>query len=206
MNPYPLITKLARELKRSIVIIDCESTGFLDPDVAIVELGYLAVSPSGVVKREATLVNPGVPIPASATDVHRITDQMVSGARDYPSLHPWVSTVFEKHVVAGFNSRTFDVGVLQACMARYSLPICEPEMQLDVRDIWIEVSGSQRGKLAAVAKAYEVTPGTAHRADGDAITAAGILEAMLWQHGVERVMSQLVQRAPAPADDLVATP
>ncbi|WP_454911684.1 3'-5' exonuclease [Stutzerimonas chloritidismutans] len=131
---------------------------------------------------------------------------MVSEARDYPSLHPWVSTVFEKHVVAGFNSRAFDVGVLQACMARYSLPICEPELQLDVRDIWIEVSGSQRGNLSAVAKAYEVTPGTAHRADGDAITAARILEAMLWQHGVERVMDQLVQRAPAPADDLVATP
>ncbi|WP_454911683.1 hypothetical protein [Stutzerimonas chloritidismutans] len=62
MNPYPLITKLARKLKRSIFIIDCESTGFLDPDVAIVELGYLGVSPSGVVKREATLVNPGCPI------------------------------------------------------------------------------------------------------------------------------------------------
>jgi hypothetical protein len=29
---------------------------------------------------------------------------------------------------------------------------------------------------------------------------------MLWQHGVERVMAQLVQRSLAPANDLVATP
>ena len=206
MTPYPLISKLARELKRAVVVIDLESTGFLEPGVAIVELGYVSISPGGTVKREAVLVNPGFPIPESATAVHRITDKMVSQARDYPSLHAWVSTIFEKHVVAGFNSRSFDVGVLQACMARYGLPICEPEIQLDVRDIWIDVKGTQRGKLAVVAQAYGVEAGTAHRADGDAITAAGILEAMLWQHGAERVMAQLVQRSFMPSNELVATP
>src|SRR5580658_9570325 len=64
-------------------VVDVETTGFSPAADRVVEVACVLVDGSRVVDRWATLVNPGMPIPARATAIHGITDEMVAGA---PSL------------------------------------------------------------------------------------------------------------------------
>lgn len=63
-------------LSRNLICLDTETTG-LDPSKdRIVELAFqLFESKKGMTKEWRSLVNPGVPIPASATKVHGITNE-----------------------------------------------------------------------------------------------------------------------------------
>ena len=68
-----------------IYVLDVETTG-LDPKVdRVVELAVASVDPtsSAVVPIYEGFVDPGIPIPAEASAVHHITDDMVSG---YPTF------------------------------------------------------------------------------------------------------------------------
>jgi DNA polymerase III epsilon subunit family exonuclease len=64
-------------------VVDVETTGFSPVLDRIVEIACVSVDDDAVVGRWATLVDPGIPIPPRATEVHGITDAMVRGA---PSL------------------------------------------------------------------------------------------------------------------------
>lgn len=64
------------------VILDTETTG-LDEAARIVEISITTAT--GEVLLD-TLVNPGEPIPAEATDIHGITDDMVAGAPTFGEI------------------------------------------------------------------------------------------------------------------------
>jgi DNA polymerase-3 subunit epsilon len=67
------------ELVRPLAFFDLETTG---TDVAadrIVEMAVLKLLPDGTEQTFHTLVNPGIPIPAAATDAHDICDGDVKG-------------------------------------------------------------------------------------------------------------------------------
>jgi DNA polymerase III epsilon subunit-like protein len=61
-------------------VIDVETTGFSATRDRIVEVACALIDGERIVGRWATLVDPGIAIPAYATAVHGITDEMVSGA------------------------------------------------------------------------------------------------------------------------------
>ncbi len=79
-------------LTRPLFVFDVESTG-TDPRAdRIVELGFQEWGAAGVVKEWRSLVNPGVPIPAGATRVHHITDDMMTKCQKCGragDLHPY---------------------------------------------------------------------------------------------------------------------
>lgn len=66
-------------------VVDVETTGFSPVNDRIVEIACVLVDGDRVVDRWSTLVRPGIGIPARATEVHGITDEMVA---DAPSLGP----------------------------------------------------------------------------------------------------------------------
>jgi len=61
-------------------VIDVETTGFSATRDRIVEVACALIDGERIVGRWATLVDPGIAIPAYATAVHGITDEMVGGA------------------------------------------------------------------------------------------------------------------------------
>lgn len=71
-------------------IIDCETTGMED-DAKVVEIGAIDhnTDPSTLTLDRPTshLINPGVPIPATASAVHHITDEMVTDAPKIGQVH-----------------------------------------------------------------------------------------------------------------------
>lgn len=69
-------------LKNNALILDTEATGLGDTD-EIVEIGVIDCT--GKVLLD-TLVKPTQPIPAEATDIHGITNEMVASAPTWPDV------------------------------------------------------------------------------------------------------------------------
>lgn len=69
-------------LTRPLFVLDTETTGTDPQKDRIVEIAFEQWDASGMTKEWRSLANPGVPIPASATKVHHITDAMVQACRE----------------------------------------------------------------------------------------------------------------------------
>ncbi|WP_053751916.1 3'-5' exonuclease [Streptomyces sp. MMG1533] len=85
------------------VVLDTETTGLHD-GARIVEIAVLGVDGSVILD---SLVNPGAPIPAEATRIHRITDDMVKAAPTFSDLLvPLTGALLNRKVV--IYNRDFD--------------------------------------------------------------------------------------------------
>ena len=100
-----------------IYIADSESTG-LGPDARVCEYAHVEVKLEGnrlvEVGRFETLINPGVPIPAEASKVHKITDSMVKGAPYLRDVLPAALGLAKNEYaeVYGHNFTGYDMGML----------------------------------------------------------------------------------------------
>lgn len=111
---------MAREFKgRSVkcyvkdyTVLDLETTSCFVSDTEIVEISAIKVRNGVVIDTFDTLVNPGCHIPAAATAVNHITDDMVKDA-------PYIVDVIEDllrflgdDVIVGYNCSRFDVNII----------------------------------------------------------------------------------------------
>ena len=62
------------QLERPIVVFDLETTGVQITRDRIVEISILKVHPDGEEETKTRRINPGMPIPPEATQVHGISD------------------------------------------------------------------------------------------------------------------------------------
>lgn len=85
------------------VVLDTETTGLHD-GARIVEIAVLAVDGSVLLD---SLVDPGVPIPAEATRIHGIADDMVKDAPTFSDLLVPLTTALHNRKVVIYN-REFD--------------------------------------------------------------------------------------------------
>jgi len=151
-------------------VIDVETTGFSPAADRIVEVGCALVDGDRVAGAWATLVNPGISIPAAATAVHGITDEMVAGAPDLGWALERAGRLCRNRVVAahcaGFDlsfvgTRVAGEALCTMRLARVLIPEAPNHKNQTLRR-FLEidrVAGAQR----------------AHRALGDAIVTAHIL-------------------------------
>lgn len=90
------------------VFLDTETTGLQD-DARIVDIAV--VTDAGEVLLD-TLINPGVPIPAEATEIHGITDAMVAGAPGFAEVLPRLAAAVQGRRVLVYNL-SYDDGRLR---------------------------------------------------------------------------------------------
>jgi len=100
-------------LDRIIVFLDLETTSLDTEKAQIVQYSLVKYYPdcSSFVKIES-LVKPTIPIPAEATKVHGITDDMVKN-KDYFICH--VDQILEfinYNAIAGYNVTNYDIPIL----------------------------------------------------------------------------------------------
>ncbi len=101
-------------LERPLAVIDTESTG-LNPDTArIVSISVLRVEPDGRRNLRSELVNPGMPIPAGATAVHRVTDDDVAEKPLFRAYARALAESIEDCDLAGFAIERFHLPLLMA--------------------------------------------------------------------------------------------
>jgi len=102
------------ELSRPLAVVDIQSTG-LKPDTSrIVRLSVLRVEPDGGENLKSVIVNPGIPIPADATQVHGISDSDVVGKPVFRAYARGLADHLEGCDLAGFAIERFGLPLLQS--------------------------------------------------------------------------------------------
>ena len=172
----------------TIFAFDIETTG-LDPAAdRIVQLGGVYLnSGARLGPRMSSLVNPGVPIPPGATEIHGITDADVAGAETFAAVGlRFVDCLrqapdLEEPVLCGYNAPAFDVPFLNAGFERAGLAHrIDPARVLDPLVFARWHHRAWRGRtLEAAAARYGCPIDRAHSAADDAEATARLLWKML---------------------------
>ena len=74
------------DLKRPLCFFDLETTGVNVVSDRIVEIAVLKLLPNGNKEGKTWLVNPEMPIPKGASDIHGITNEQVKDAPNFKAL------------------------------------------------------------------------------------------------------------------------
>ncbi|SQA93745.1 DNA polymerase III subunit epsilon [Capnocytophaga ochracea] len=100
------------------MFFDLETTGIDITKDRIVEISILKVYPNGNKESKTWLVNPTIPIPKAASDVHGITDERVAGEPTFKELAKQIHNMIKDSDLAGYNSDRFDIPLLAEEMLR----------------------------------------------------------------------------------------
>jgi DNA polymerase-3 subunit epsilon len=172
---------------------DTETTGPNPLDDRIVTAAFIVRTPGTEDRVFTWLINPGIPIPAEATEVHKITDAMVQADGQDPKAALDEIATYLAHAIGqgmplvAFN-QSFDWSILHYDLIRNGLPTMAerlaglqslPLVDSHVIDKQVDkyVKGTGMRKLKPTAERYGVTLEDWHTAEADALAALLIAEA-----------------------------
>ena len=166
------------QLAKPLAFFDLETTGINLATDRIVEIAVVKIMPDGtkVIKRK--LINPEMPIPAGATAVHGITDEMVKDAPTFRQVANEIKQFIDNADLAGFNSNRFDVPILVEEFLRVGLDFTTDGRKLvDVQRIFHMM---EQRTLSAAYKFYCNKPlEDAHSAEADATATWEVFDAQI---------------------------
>lgn len=110
------------QLLKPLAFFDLETTGPNPQIDRIVEIAIIVVKQNGDQIHFKWLVNPTIHIPASATAIHGITDEMVKDHPTFKKLAPEIIEVIKDCDLAGFMSNQFDIPMLYEEFIRAGQP------------------------------------------------------------------------------------
>ena len=100
------------QLDKPMIFFDEETTGVNIALDRIVQIAMVKIMPDGTVDKKSRLVNPEIPIPKQATDIHGITDDMVKNEPTFRSIAQAMYKYMEGCDLGGFNMIRFDLPLL----------------------------------------------------------------------------------------------
>lgn len=162
--------------------IDLESTGVDSEKDSICQIAAFIsdMNLNRITEVETTLVNPGVPIPASATEVHGITNEMVANAPTFAQIAQNVYDFINTSHFAGYNV-VFDIRMLLAHFSR-----CNIAMSVAGRKIFDPLKVLQKLEPRDQSSVYKKYTGeeldNAHDAVSDILATHRIAVEQLKQH------------------------
>lgn len=166
------------DLRNPIIFFDLETTGINVAVDRIVELSYLKIDLNGNELSRTIRVNPGIPIPKQASEIHGITDEDVKDSPAFNEIAKTIVQEFEGCDLAGYNSVRFDIPLLAEEFLRAGVDIdLKKRKFVDVQVIFMKM---EPRTLSAALKFYcgkELTD--AHSAEADTRATYEILQSQL---------------------------
>ena len=162
------------------IVLDLETTGLNTTSDHIVQIGAVRLSAGRIDHNDIfdELVDPGVPIPESATAIHSIRDHDVAEAANFPAVLPRFVDWANGYVVLGY-SLGFDFAMLKTEHDRARLSWKSPR-GLDIAHLVQVLSPALPStSLDTVAAWLGIEVRDRHQALGDALLAAEIFVALL---------------------------
>ncbi len=166
------------QLTRPLAFIDLETTGINITMDRIVEIAIVKILVDGTKQVKRKLINPLIPIPKNASDVHGITNEMVKDAPTFKQVANEIKQFIDNCDLAGYNSNRFDIPMLIEEFLRSGLEFSiDDKKALDVQKIFHMM---EQRTLSAAYKFYcNRTLEGAHSAEQDATATWEVLEAQL---------------------------
>jgi DNA polymerase III subunit epsilon len=171
-------------ITKPIIFFDLETTGLnLSTDKAV-SIATLKIDLDGKTEEKKILINPEMPIPKEASDIHGITDEMVADAPTFRQISKSLFAYFENCDIAGFNSDYYDIPILMTEFARCGIEF--PTWELNLVDVLKFERALNSNKLEEVYLRYtgKELEG-AHDALNDIRATFEILMCQLQKHGKE---------------------
>lgn len=104
--------KIQLNLKRPLAIFDIESTGVDFVKDRIVEISIIRISPDQLREQLTMRINPTIPIPIEASQIHGIYDEDVVMSPTFKEAAKQIFDFLDPCDFAGFNSNRFDIPLL----------------------------------------------------------------------------------------------
>lgn len=166
------------QLQRPLAFFDIESTGINPAADRIVELAIVKIDPNGKETRFRRLVNPEMPIPQEAQDIHGISNEMVQNAPTFKMIATEVLNFLANCDLAGYNSNRFDIPMLVEECLRAGHPFrLDNRRLLDVQKIYHKM---EPRTLSAAYQFYcQKSLENAHTADADVVATWEVLQAQI---------------------------
>lgn len=166
------ITQFTSVSKKRFVAFDLETTGIDPASDQIVEIGAVRVVDGQIVDTFEQLIDPGCRMPAEASAVNHITDDMVCGKPYIYEVLPAFLNFIGDDVLAAHNAR-FDISfVAQNCML-YKFKAPERVFDTMLLARYYPEAGSR--KLIRLCEAAGIELDGAHRALADAKAVAELI-------------------------------
>lgn len=177
-DEFGYIGSVLPELERPLCVLDLETTGTDVDRSKIVEICVLKVMPDGSEEIKTLLINPGIPIPVEASNIHGITDEMVKGKPTFVQISKSLHDYIKGCDIVGFNSNKFDVPMLESEFSRCGITWDWKSVNMiDVRNIYVQKE--ERTLSAAVHFYTGKTHDDAHSAEADVKATLDILTEQL---------------------------
>lgn len=183
-----------------LVCIDTETTGRDPENDRIVEVAAVLWENGEVIDRKAWLVNPGIPIPKEAFDVHGIGDEQVKDAPPFAVVLGELIEFVAGAIPVAYNAE-YDRKMLTAEIARLGVSIAKPPPCFRKGVEWIdplvwarELQRSERSRsLSEVCERLGIPLDNAHRAVHDAEATLRVLWAFTSDTRVPRTYAAFMQ-------------
>jgi len=166
------------QLTKPLAFIDLETTGINVSSDRIVEIAIVKIAIDGGKTVKRKIVNPTIPIPQGAIDVHGITNEMASAAPTFKEVANEIKQFIEGCDIGGYNSNRFDIPLLVEEFLRCDINIeIEDRKMVDVQKVYHLM---EQRTLSAAYKFYcnKELEG-AHGAEVDATATYEVLEAQI---------------------------
>src|ERR1035437_4667742 len=155
-------------LKNPIIFFDLETTGINTVTDRIVEISYHKVSPNGREETKTIRINPEMPIPKEASEIHGIYDADVVDCPTFKTVAKEIARDIEGCDLAGYNSNRFDIPLLAEELLRADVEI--DLMKRKFVDVQVVFHKMEQRTLGAAYKFYcDKDLIGAHGAEADAL-------------------------------------
>jgi DNA polymerase-3 subunit epsilon len=166
------------QLTKPLAVIDLETTGTNLATDRIVEIAIVKLMPDGSKTVKHKLINPEMPIPKQASDIHGISDEQVKDATDFRQVANELKQFLDHCDLAGYNSNRFDIPLLVEEFLRIGIDFdMKGRKLIDVQRVFHLME--QRTLTAAYRFYCDKTHDGAHGAQADAEATLEILQAQI---------------------------
>jgi|TARA_R110000787_G_scaffold336_3_gene1176 DNA polymerase-3 subunit epsilon len=165
------------KLKRDTIFFDLETTGRDPIKDRIIQIGVVKIA-DGEVDTKSLLINPKIPIPADASEVHGIFDDDVKDSPTFKSYSKSMAEYFKGCDLAGYNSDSFDISFLVEAFSRVDIDFPEHgTIMIDALRLERHLNGHKLGEVYAnrTGKSLE----NAHDALADTIATVEVFAAQM---------------------------
>ncbi len=161
--------KLAIGIDKPIAFFDLETTGLEISKARIVSISIIKLYPNGSKEARSTIIDPEIPIPKEASDIHGITNDTVKGKPKFKQLANGIREFIGNAYIAGFNNNNYDNAVLaeEFCRCGINFP-SNVNHSIDVGTIFKK---KEERTLTAALKFYcgQELGEDAHNSDNDTV-------------------------------------
>src|SRR5690554_648031 len=164
--------------KSRLVVSDWETTGINSVSDRIVETATLTVPANGKEQLRSYRINPEMPIPKQASEIHGIYDEDVKDAPTFKQIARDLAKFLEGCDLGGFNSNKFDIPLLAEEFIRVDVDFdMQKRRFVDVQTIFHKM---EKRTLEAAYKFYcQKDLKDAHSAEADTVATYEVLKAQL---------------------------